>query len=183
MSYLIELKQKNTVTAIRHKNMITYNGKKVTKKHIEAVLRTMDSTRIFRLYHHIYGGKVEKWKVFDFIVAFAPTKSVAKKAVELSAINKPLPSYYLDQMRKSIEFNTVNARHVALQQFREELRRGFDSYTKRPIMGHTYLYWASPVFGHNDYNKSRALPILPIKGNERFCEHICRLADKYFPIH
>ena len=40
MSYLIELKQKNTVTAIRHKNMITYNGKKVTKKHIEAVLRT-----------------------------------------------------------------------------------------------------------------------------------------------
>lgn len=80
MSYLIELKQKNTVTAIRHKNMITYNGKKVTKKHIEAVLRTMDSTRIFRLYHHIYGGKVEKRKVFDFIVAFAPTKSVAKKA-------------------------------------------------------------------------------------------------------
>lgn len=180
MSYLIELKQKNTVTAIRHKNMITYNGKKVTKKHIEAVLRTMDSTRIFRLYHHIYGGKVEKRKVFDFIVAFAPTKSVAKKAAELSAINKPLPSYYLDQMRKSIEFNTVNARHVALQQFREEMRRGFDSYTKRPIMGHTYLYWASPVFGHNDYNKSRALPI---KGNERFCELICRLADKYFPIH
>ncbi len=160
--------------------MKTSDGKTITKKHIEAVLRTMDSTRIFRLYHLIYGGKVKKAKVYKFINFYAPTKAIASRACELSALVSVLPPYYKDQVRKSIAFESRNARHIALQRFREEVRRGLDSYTKRPIMDGDYLYWASPVFGMDDYNICRAMPV---KGNERFCELLCRLADKYFPMN
>ncbi len=38
--------------------MKTYDGKSITKKCIKDTIRTQDHTRIFSLYHHIYGGKV-----------------------------------------------------------------------------------------------------------------------------
>lgn len=160
--------------------MKTINGNNITKKHIEAVLRTGDSTQIFRLYHIIYGGNVEKSKVYDFIKSFAPTNKVADSAYVLAYIGKEV-----DMARMEIEnlngysYERDNAKHIVMQHFREELRRGFDEHSKRPVMGHTYLYWASPFYGHDDYNKSRALPIA---GNERFCELVCRLADKYYRI-
>ena len=160
--------------------MKTYNGKTVTKKHIEAVLRTENSTEIFRLYHQIYGGEVRKLKVYDFIREWAPTQRLARKASQLACLLGHVDlALSDDQVRKSIEFDKENAKHLVMQHFREEVRRGWDNYTKRPIMGHTYLYWVSPFYGHSDYNKSRALPIV---GNERFCDLICRLADKYFPM-
>lgn len=158
--------------------MKTSNGKNITKKHIEAVLRTMNPTQIFRLYHMIYGGKVEKSKVYGFIKENAPTNKVADAAYHLAFLSKEV-----DMARMEIEnlngfsYAHDNTKHIVMQHFREELRRGFDEYSKRPIMGHTYLYWASPFYGHDDYNKSRALPIA---GNERFCELICSLADKYY---
>lgn len=161
--------------------MKTYNGKTISKKNIEAVLRTMDSTQIFRLCHIIYGGKVDKSQVYHFVQEFAPSNRVADAAYAIAYIGKMADMALVDvEAINGFAFAHDNARHIVMQQFREELRRGFDNYTKRPVMGHTYLYWASPLYGHDDYNKSRALPIA---GNERFCEVICRLADKYFPMN
>lgn len=160
--------------------MKTYNGKTITRKSIEDVIRTEDSTQIFRLYHRIYGGKVEKVKVCNFIKEFAPLKSLARNAVFLSNLAQADSPFLRDQSRKSFAWRQDNMKQVIMRCFREELRRGIDSYTKRPVMGHTYLYWCSPLYGHADYNKSRALPIA---GNERFCELICRLADKYIPMN
>lgn len=161
--------------------MKTYNGKNITKKYIQEVLRTMDSTRIFRLCHIIYGGKVEKSTVYSFIKDFAPTNKIADAAYLLAYIGKEVDMARCDvEAINGVAFQHDNEKHLVMESFRNELKRGFDNYTKRPIMGHTYLYWASPFYGHNDYNKSRALPI---EGNERFCELICRLADKYFPMN
>ena len=50
------------------------------------------------------------------------------------------------------------------------------NYAKKPMYGFTHLYFCSPVYGHRDYNKWQAIPI---KGNERFCELIVKLGEKY----
>ena len=165
--------------------MKTYNGKRISKKHIVQVLRSMNTTEIFRLYHHIYGGKVTAKDVYTFIDEFITAYRTYRKirtAVfnalhHFKSIDDP---QVRDQSRKAWDFKEKNAKHFAVQALREEIARGFDGYTKRPIMGMTHLYFASPVYGHSDYNKWRSVEI---KGNERFCEVICRLADKYFPLN
>ncbi len=158
--------------------MKTYNGKNITKKYIVKVLRSMDTTEIFRLYHKIYGGKVEKSGVYRFIQQFAPTNRVYDAAYRLAYPVKQREAW--EETRKAIAFQKQNEKHIAIECLRENIARGLDGYTKRPIMGMTHLYFASPVYQHKDYNKWRSVEI---KGNERFCEVICRLADKYFPIN
>lgn len=158
--------------------MKTYNGKNITKKYIVKVLRSMNTTEIFRLYHQIYGGKVEKSGVYRFIQQYAPSKRVCVAAYRLANPIKQREAW--EEARKALAFQKANEKHIAIECLRENIARGLDGYTKRPIMGHTHLYFASPVYGHSDYNKWRSVEI---KGNERFCEVICRLADKYFPIN
>lgn len=149
---------------------------KITKKQIQAILRTEDKTQIFRLYKEIY-GQVGKCSVYDFIRDFAPTNKVRSAAFRI-AIGIP-EADYPGEIRNAVDFKEQNAKHLAMEAFREELKRGLDNYTKRPMMGHAHLYFCSPVYGHADYNKWCAMPI---KGNERFCEVLCKLADKYFPV-
>lgn len=55
------------------------------------------------------------------------------------------------------------------------LTRPRDNYTKLPIVGNTYIYNASPVFGHRDYNKAR---LIEIKGNERFINWLFAYVEK-----
>lgn len=161
--------------------MKTYNGKNITKEYIHSVIRTENSTEIFRLYHQIFGGgRVKNSDVCRFIREYAPNQTLRDKAMFLSWIvrrSKLSDVAERDQARKEFVWRKENARHIVLCRFREELKRGFDSYSKRPAMGLTHLWWCSPIYGHRDYNKSIALPI---RGNRRFCELICSLADKYF---
>lgn len=160
--------------------MKTYNGKNVTKKHIEAVLRSMNQTSIYRLYHKIYGVKPTFSGVFDFIRQFAPTDKVRSEALSLTKSNsdKQALLYGRDWSKKTIAYHRSFPLSTAMSIFRHELSRGSDSYSKRPFYGRTHLYFCSPVFGHADYNKSRSVPI---EGNERFCELLVRLADKHMP--
>ena len=165
--------------------MKTYNGKRISKKHIVQVLRSMNTTEIFRLYHQIYGGKVTANDVYtfidEFITAYRTYRKICTAVFNSLHHYKPIDAPQVhDQSRKALDFSEKNAKHFAVQALREEIARGFDGYTKRPIMGMTHLYFASPVYGHSDYNKWRSVEI---KGNERFCEVICRLADKYFPLN
>lgn len=64
-------------------------------------------------------------------------------------------------------------------ELRGQLSREIDNYTKRPVLGINHLYFCSPVYGHKDYNK---YVMLPIKGNEKFCNLMVALADKYIPM-
>lgn len=159
--------------------MKTFNGKTITKKQIVSIIRTQDSTQIYRLYYQIYGIKPVGIEVCKFIRQFAPTDKLYKAAYKIACrcshkYHTSVESDYISYM----EWKKANIRQAVMQQLRREITRGVDSYTKRPIMGKTNLYFASPVYGHDDYNKFIALPI---SGNERFCELICRLADKYIP--
>lgn len=157
----------------------TTTKKRITVKQIKSVLRGMNPTEVFRLYFQIYGGKVERMAVMKFIEKYAPSQKVSKNAYYIAYAkntNKPIPT---DQSRKSFAWKEANAKHLAIEALKEhtEIWRTNPAYAKRPMMGNTHLWFCSPIYGFSDYNKWRAMPI---EGNERFCETICKLADKYF---
>lgn len=68
-------------------------------------------------------------------------------------------------------------RWQCVEELKRNIRDGLTKYTKVPVLGYTHLYFVSPYYGHSDYNKWCALPI---KGNEKFCETLIKLAKKYF---
>ena len=162
--------------------------KKLTKKHIQSVMRTMDATQIYHVFCQYMGTKsvgkqgseYGRSDVYQFIKEFAPTQKIRSKAYNL-AFGGSKNDYRImianQTTRKSIEFYDANVRHYALAMFRDEINRPFDTYTKRPVIGRTHLYFVSPTYGFDDYNKRM---MMPIKGNERFCELLVRMGDKCF---
>lgn len=157
----------------------TTTKKRITVKKIQSVLRSMEPTEIFRLYVQIYGGKVDRLSVMRFIQKYAPSQKVSELAYYIAFVkntNKPIPT---DQAKKSFAWKKANEKHLAIEALKEhiEIWRTNPAYAKRPLMDNNYLWFCSPVYGISDYNKWRAMPI---EGNQRFCETICKLADKYF---
>ena len=157
----------------------TTTKKRITVKKIQSVLRSMDPTEIFRIYVQMYGGKVDRLSVMRFIQKYAPSQKVSELAYYIAFVkntNKPIPT---DQAIKSFAWKKANEKHLAIEALKKhiEIWKTNAAYAKRPMMGNTHLWFCSPVYGFSDYNKWRAMPI---EGNERFCETICKLADKYF---
>ena len=96
--------------------------------------------------------------------------------LESIRINRPIPA---DQDIKFLAWKVANEKHLALEALKKniEIWKSNPADAKRPMMGNIYLWFCSPAYGHNDFNRWKAMPI---EGNERFCETICKLADKYF---
>jgi hypothetical protein len=151
--------------------MRIYNGKTITKKYINQVLRTQDSTQVYRLVHHIY-GKVTSEMVYNFVRENAPTQKVFNSAYNIAHNNKH------DMTRLAAETTSnVFPKSRIIAYLKEQIKDTDSPYVKRPILGQTGLYFCSPLYGHRDYNKTR---VCDIKGNERFCELVIRYADKFF---
>lgn len=85
-------------------------------------------------------------------------------------------------VKKAIYRRFIRSRY----DYRSDVRRAYEyikdrcrpengSYQKMPMYGNTYLYLCSPVYGHSDYNKAR---VLKIKGNEKKCEFLIRVANR-----
>lgn len=157
--------------------MKTYKGERITKKEIQAVLRSLDVTAIYRLHYRLY-GTVSAWGVLDFVKQYAPSDRVRIAAARIAFCPK--------NMAKSMCCNNYGIYHgndliEAVNYVKQQCATAGSSYAKRPMLGKTHLYFCSPVYGHDDYNKIRSIPIA---GNERFCELIIKYADKYFaPIY
>ena len=137
----------------------------ITKKEIISTLRTLDRTAIFALYKKI-NGQINRSKIEDFIRAFGPTKAVRSAAHEIAFGGR----------RMTAPVETMGKRKEVVEAVKKYLSEPFSAYTKVPMLGHTRLYLCSPVFGHRDYNKSS---VLPIAGNERFCEVLIKYAQKF----
>ena len=155
--------------------MKTFNGETISKKRIQQVLHTMDRTQIFRLYKKKYGN-IDRSGIYDFINKFAPNNRVYHAAFNL-AFRKDEHDYSMDQDGKSWQYTQENKYHIAMQWFRYYIKNINSPYTKRPIIHGSYLFFVSPIYGMDDYNRWKCMPIA---GNERFCETICKLADEYF---
>ena len=156
--------------------MKTFNGKTISKKRIQQVLRTLDRTAIFRLTKTIYGD-AERLHVYDLVKLYGPTQKIRSLAFDIAYFNWSRHDLETS-VKRHLEYQNDNKYHIAMAWFRYFIKKPNSPYAKRPIIGKTNLYFASPIYLHDDYNKWRCMPIA---GNEQFCETICKLADKYFP--
>lgn len=154
--------------------------KKFTKKYIQSVIRTEDRTQIYRLFTQVNGvwkGEKEmmKYAVITFVEEYAPSKRIYDKAREIIYPTPPAEKFP-GQFRKYEEFADANVKHIAMKHLRYELSMPYDNYTKLPMVDGTNLYFASPIYGVDDYNIHFTTPI---KGNERFCELLCKVGKRY----
>ena len=62
----------------------------------------------------------------------------------------------------------------------DNFKRGFVNYVKVPMYGHTQLYFCSPIYGHNDYNKFTCG--LKIQGNEQFINKLIEISKRAIKI-
>jgi len=192
--------------------MKTFNGKVISKKNIANIIKSMDVTRICKLYKEFHGyvptderptrlailtgNHNETKQIYYTCMDSYAVYSWTRQFVTSTKAGTQL--YYLFHSknvqrwayRSDVEETASHSKHGVY----EPLRRQYiveclkkecldpeSNYAKRPMMGHTHLYFCSPVYGHSDYNKWRALPI---KGNERFCELVIKYADRFFgPIY
>lgn len=138
---------------------------KTTKKEIVSTLRTLDRTAIFALYKRM-NGQINRYKIEDFIRTFGPTKAIRRAAHEIAFGGRRMPA----------PVETMGKRKEVVEAVKKYLSEPFSAYTKVPMLGHTRLYLCSPAYGHSDYNKSS---VLPIAGNERFCEVLIKYAQKF----
>lgn len=149
--------------------------KKTTKKEIRNVLRTGEVTYIWRICYKVIGRRPTSLEVYNFVRAYAQTKKIYNMALYFAYVRKPRNN----ELKRNVDFHFANCRHIAMSMFRQEISTEITSYTKRPIIWENSLFFASPVYRQEDYNKRY---IMPVKGNERFCELLCRVGDKYFKV-
>lgn len=148
---------------------------KYTKKYIRETLRTLDQTKVFRLYvmMHPEARQFDAYhlrrEVADFIKEYAPTVKVARWGNDVRWFNRyrycQVPYYG----------GYTSPRHDVIKWMEFNLQILGSPYCKRPLMGNKHLWSCSPVFGHSDYNKSI---LLPVKGNEHFCEAVVAYWEK-----
>lgn len=162
--------------------MKTYKGERITKKEIQAVLRSLDVTAIYRLHYMIYGN-VSEYGVYDFVKQYAPSERLRWQAIEaLNRESNGVKRFLIDREVERRNGTYQGNDLIKLVNYvKRQCAEAGSAYAKRPMLGKKHLYFCSPVYGHNDYNKVRSIPIA---GNERLCELLIKYADKYFaPIY
>lgn len=121
---------------------------KTTKKQIQAVLRTLNRTAIFKIAKQAGVNVTKRAEVCEFIRRYAPTKRISKWAYSIA--------YTTDKKAYSVPAPVLPVANSI--RFAKEQRTS-SPYCKVLIKGNANVYWASPVYGHSDYNKSIAFPI------------------------
>lgn len=167
---------------------------KVTTKEIVKTLRTYDTTKICKLYKRIFGEVptekrgTENWsitcldggKVYDWAKDFATSRKMDRclyGSLSRAAHHWGYSSYDMDAVYSKHGYYAPTLKQHIVDELLKNCADPTSNYAKRPMYGHTHLYFCSPVYGHADYNKWRAIPI---KGNERFCELVVKYADRFF---
>lgn len=149
--------------------------KKITKNEIQNVLRTGEVTDIWRTCYKVIGRRPTSMEVYNFVRSYAPTKKIYNMALYFAYVRKQR----YDNAKRNTDFHFANCRHIAMSMLRQEISAEMTSYTKRPIIWGNSLFFASPIYRQEDYNKKY---IMPVKGNERFCELLCSVADRFFEV-
>lgn len=120
---------------------------KPTKKQIQKVLRSQNQTAIYYIANKCGVDCKNKINVYRFIDENSPSKKVDMAAYSL-AFGKKQPYY--------VKAPTLPANDAV--SFAKTQNFG-SPYCKVLIRGNNNFYWANPVYGHSDYNKSVAFPI------------------------
>lgn len=155
---------------------------KFTKKAFRAALKANDQTEVWHLTAIKLGRTPTKKEVCDLIEEVADTVRDNRKAYSMA---------FHSQRQQRIQaaetlawykrgaygqYGDSHYRSVALIMLRRLLTEKHGNYTKVPMLGHTRLYFSSPVYGHSDYNKVRTCAI---EGNEIFCNKIVEIGNRF----
>ena len=138
---------------------------KPTKKQIKEVLRSQERTAIFKIHSQYLksGGTIKT--VYDFICEFAPNQTVRSNAYRVAFWGKHEKHINLKPLNQPIQ----DVIHYA----KDQAKKGLTPYSKVLVKGNTSIYWASPIYKHSDYNKSKAL-----ENNEKNRE-VMRIINNY----
>lgn len=156
--------------------------KKFTKKAFNKALKENNITEIWHLCALNLGRRPEQNDVYNLIKSYAKTCRDAKKAylfAYASTNKKKREREDLEQWFKKgamKQYDNAYYKTEALSMLRQLITEPISTYSKAPIMGYTRLYFASPQYGHKDYNKHRTVTI---KGNEEFCKKIMDISKKF----
>ena len=168
--------------------------KKISKKEIIKTLRTYDTTKICKLYKKIFGmvpvetrsngtwsfNCLDGGKVYYWAKDFATSRKMDRRlyySLCRSSHHWKYPFDAMDAVYSKHGYYQPTLKQYIVQELLRNCTDPASNYAKRPVYGHTHLYFCSPAHGHADYNKWRAIPI---KGNERFCELVIKYADRFF---
>lgn len=168
---------------------------KISKKRITGVLRTYDLQKICKLYLEIHGElpmevcapaghaihHLQGLTIYNWAVKYSTSALMTRKLFSLLAY----PSRYFTLSTEEILSKYSEHGYYAptkmmdiVNYAKAQVNRPKTSYTKTVFYGKTHLYFASPIYGHNDYNKWAAIAI---EGNERFCDLIYSYVTKHIP--
>lgn len=130
--------------------------KKPSKTQIKKALRNQNTTEIFKIAK-MYGIDInEKINIYNFIKEFAPSQKVYKNAYKLSFGCADFKNFRI----KHTTINQPIKEVIRWAKYQKEKCKG-TNYLKNLILGNSNIYWASPIYKHQDYNKSIALKNTP----------------------
>ena len=145
---------------------------KITKKTIATELKSLDITRTYRIAKICGVNLKNKMDIYNWIKSNAPTEKVKNKAYEIayeSDRKKMVKNGFFMPSPQNRVLKTIS--HA---KFEMAVKRG--RYSKILIFGNTNIYWASPIYQHDDYNKSIAMP--RTQKNEKLAYLINRILIK-----
>ena len=146
---------------------------KITKKTIATELKSLDITRTYRIAKICGVNLKNKMDIYNWLKSNSPTKKVKNKAYEIayeSDRKKMIKNgFFMPSKPQNRVLKTISHAKVEMTE-----KRG--RYSKILIFGNTNIYWASPIYQHDDYNKSIAMPKNP--KNEKLAYLINRILIK-----
>lgn len=149
--------------------------KKITKKQIVAELKTLDCTRIHRIASICGVDANNSIDVIAFTEKYVGSLLLSK--IIRIVRNRDIKTYsYVTEINKFYRLNESTISRIR-REMNEQIKWGYSSYSKILIEGNINIYWASPVYLHSDYNKSRAMENTP--KNRKVMELVNKMLAKH----
>ena len=143
-----------------------------TREEIREIISHGTATDLCKCFVKCTGLKYNRFDAQEFFATFTRSKKQYKRMKDLLYTAEGKHLQCIDEYDQY-----YGRRWQCVEELKRNIRGGLNNYTKVPVLGYTHLYFVSPYYGHSDYNKWCALPI---KGNEKFCATLIKLAKKYF---
>ena len=128
---------------------------KITKKAIATELKSLNITRTYRIAKICGINLQNRIHLYNWIKSNAPTDKVKNKAYEIAFESDR------KKMVKNGLFKPSKPQNMVLKTIshaKVEMTEKRGRYSKILIFGDNNIYWASPIYQHDDYNKSIAMP-------------------------
>lgn len=143
-----------------------------TREEIRGIMSHGTATDLCKCFVKCTGLKYHRYDAIEFFSTFTRSKKQYRRIKDVLHIAEYKHSRYTHE-----DEQYFGRRWQCVEELKRNIKDGLNNYTKVPVLGYTHLYFVSPYYGHKDYNKWCALPI---KGNEKFCETLIKVAKKYF---